>query len=127
MVACLLRFGAFGINRAAIGRVGLFDENFHPIYCEDADYEYRLRLAEVPDIDLPSGATHAEGGSVTYRSDPTYARRNAATYPANLAYYQAKWGGPLRGGERFTTPFDAGGSVREWTLDLARLAAQAWD
>lgn len=125
-IGCLFRFGAFGINAACIERVGFFDENFHPIYCEDADYEYRCRLSDVPIVDLPSGTQELEGGSVTYRSDPAYATRNAATYPANVAYYEAKWGGPLRGGERYTTPFDRGGSVADWTLDLARLRDQSW-
>lgn len=126
-VRCLLRFGAFGINAACVDAVGWFDENFAPIYAEDCDYEYRLRLAGVPDIDLPSGAIHAEGGSVTYRSDRRYADRNARTYPANLAYYAAKWGGPPRGGERLASPFGRGGPVSEWTLDRRRLAANAWD
>ena len=125
-VACLFRFGAFGINAAALDRVGWFDENFAPIYCEDADYEYRCQLAGVPIIDLPSKTRELDGGSVTYRSDLRYARRNAATYPANVAYYEAKWGGPLRGGERFATPFDRGGSVADWTLDARRLRDNAW-
>jgi GT2 family glycosyltransferase len=125
-VACLCRFGAFGINRACLERVGWFDENFHPIYAEDADYEHRCLLAGVPVVDLPSATVQLDGGSVSWRSDPAYATANARTYPANLAYYEAKWGGPLRGGERFATPFNAGGLVAEWTLDPARLREQAW-
>lgn len=126
LVACLWRFGAFGLNRACLDVAGWFDENFHPIYCEDADYEYRCILAGVPIIDLPYGGHEQDGGSVTYRSDPALAARNALTYPANRAYYEDKWGGPLRGGERFTTPFNAGGSWRDWTLDPARLREQGW-
>lgn len=123
-VACLFRFGAFGINQACLDRVGWFDENFHPIYCEDADYEYRCRLANVPIRDLPSGTVHAEGGSVSLRSG--HERDNATTYPANLAYYEAKWGGPLRGGERYETPFARGGSVGDWTLDPRRIRDLQW-
>jgi hypothetical protein len=37
-----------------------------------------------------------------------------------------KWGGYPRH-ERFTTPFNAGGSVRDWTLDLARIEDQRWN
>lgn len=125
-VGCLAAFGAFGINAECIERVGWFDENFAPIYCEDADYEYRCALMGVEIRHLPSATGHAEGGSVTYRSDDRYARANARTYPANVAYYEAKWGGPLRGGERFTTPFDAGGSPADWTLHLRRLRDQQW-
>ena len=114
----------FGLNREAVEIVGLFDENYHPIYCEDADYERRCTLAGVPWFFIDGAATHV--GSVAYRSEARYAEANARTYPANVDYYVRKWGGHLRGGERFTTPFDRGGSVREWTLDLSRLRAQAW-
>lgn len=125
-VGTLYGFGAFGINAECVERVGWFDENFAPIYAEDADYEYRCALSGVEIRHLPSATRHLEGGSVTYRSDDRYARANARTYPANLAYYQAKWGGPLRGGEVFTTPFDAGGSPADWTLHLRRLRDQRW-
>lgn len=113
----------FGLNAAAVSLVGLWDENFHPAYCEDCDYEYRCTLAGVEWGFIEGTSTHV--GSVTIK-EPRYAERNARTYPANYAYYQAKWGGPLRGGERFTTPFNRGGSVADWTLDLARLRDQAW-
>jgi GT2 family glycosyltransferase len=112
----------FAINRACVETVGLFDENYHPIYCEDADYEYRCSLAGVPWFFIDGGATHA--GSAAIRSG--YAAANARTYPANRAYYEAKWGGPLRGGETFTTPFNRGGSVADWTLDIARVKELAW-
>ena len=125
-VRCLSRFASFAINRACVEKVGLFDENLYPIYCEDADYEYRCKLAGVEIVDVPSGTKHLEGGSVTYRTDRQYADRNRVTYPANVAYFEAKWGGPLRGGETFTSPFDRGGPVDEWTLDIGRLRDLAW-
>jgi GT2 family glycosyltransferase len=115
---------AFGLTADAVERAGFFDENFHPIYCEDADYEYRCDLMGLERYFIEAGATHA--GSAAYRSDPTYAAANAKTYPENVAYYAAKWGGTLRGGERFTSPFDGGGSPRDWTLSLRRLRLQAW-
>lgn len=114
----------FGINAECVEIVGLFDESFHPCYCEDADYEYRCDLSGVPWHTIAGGATHE--GSAAIRSDERYAAGNARSYPANRAYYEAKWGGPLRGGERYTTPFDRGGSVRDWTLDLWRLRELAW-
>lgn len=114
----------FGISAECVDRVGFFDENFHPCYCEDADYEYRCTLAGVPWYTIAGGATHE--GSAAIRSDARYADGNARSYPANRAYYEQKWGGPLRGGERFTTPFDTGGSVRDWALDLGRVRDLAW-
>jgi len=116
-------FSAFGINRACVDRVGLFDENFVPAYCEDADYEYRCRLAEVPIIPLTANLTHAR--STTIARDDLKAE-NARTYPLNRTYFGDKWGGDLRGGETFDSPFDSGAGVDEWTLAFARLREQAW-
>lgn len=113
----------FGLNQETVDTVGFLDENFHPAFCEDADYEYRCTLAGVPLTYLVGDTTHVR--SVTL-GDNRYAQGNARSYPANRAYYREKWGGDLRGDERFTTPFDAGGSVRDWTLDRRRLAANEW-
>lgn len=124
-VVCLTGDGlsAFALNAACVERVGFFDENFHPAYCEDADYEYRCRLAGVPILRLPSGTRHDQSSTI---GDPRYGRQNARTYPANVAYYEAKWGGHLRGGERYETPFDRGGSVADWTLDPRRIRDLRW-
>lgn len=122
-IATLVDFGAFGLDRECVERVGLFDEQFVPIYCEDADYEYRCQLAGVAIHRLAAETTHV--GSVSYRHGP-HARDNARSYPENRAYYEAKWGGPLRGGERFTTPFDRGGDIRDWRLEVSRLRRLAW-
>lgn len=115
----------FGINAEAVQRVGFFDENYHPCYCEDADYERRCALAGVPWYFIPGGATH-EAETSAIASDMRYMRANARSYPSNVAYFEAKWGGRLRGGERFSTPFDRGGSIRDWSLDLSRLRNQSW-
>lgn len=120
-VRCLVEFGAFGITAEAIDRVGFFDENFYPVYVEDTDYRRRCALLGVPIYDIPNDTTHV--GSVSYRGNPR--AKNASTYPENVAYYRAKWGGWL-GNERYTTPFDAGGPVDHWRLDRRRLASQAW-
>ena len=115
---------AFGLNREAIERVGLWDESFFN-YCSDADYERRCQLADVPMVRLASESTHI--GSVCYTGDTRYAAANARSYPLERDYYRRKWGGEPRDGERFATPFDRGGSVAEWTLDIERLAAEVWD
>jgi len=113
----------FGINSDCIERVGFWDENFHPAYCEDADYEYRCTLAGVRWYHLEGGTTHV--GSASIR-EPRYRDGNARSYPANRDYFRRKWGGGLRGGETYTTPFGEGGSVAAWTLDPRRLREQAW-
>lgn len=113
-----------GLSCEAVEAVGLFDENYHPCYFEDADYERRCDLAGVPRYFISGGSTHV--GSATIR-DPRYGEMNARTYPANRAYYRAKWGGELRGGETFTSPFNRGGPVSEWSLDIDRLRDNDWE
>lgn len=122
-VVTLDGFAAFGINQAALGRVGWFDENFHPAYVEDCDYEYRCRLLGVPIMSIPAHLRHERSATIGL---PHYSAENARTYPANLDYFRRKWGGPIRGGEQFMTPFDAGGSPSDWTLDHGRLAWLTW-
>ena len=115
----------FGLSFEAVEAVGLWDENFFPAYCEDADYEYRCRLAGVLATVIDGTTSHA--GSAAIRSDIRYANANfKRSYPANVAYFEAKWAGHLRGGEKFTTPFDRGGSIKDWTLDIRRLRDNAW-
>lgn len=116
-------FAAFAVNRATVERVGYFDENYHPAYCDDADYEYRCKLAGVPLIDLSGQTLHDTSSTI---KDPRYGRQNERTFPENLRYFQAKWGGPQRGGETFTTPFDSGADLSEWAGDHARRVALAW-
>lgn len=116
----------FGLSFEAVLLAGLWDESgFYPAYDDDCDYERRCDLAGVTRYFIPGTTTHV--GSAAIRSDERYARANARTHAANRAHYIAKWGGPPRGGERFTTPFDSGASVSAWTLDVRRLRDNAWD
>ena len=119
-LATVFEFGAFALNTACVDAVGWFDENFHPMYFEDKDYEHRMRQAGVPYVKLKSGATHDT--SSTIRSSPRLAARNNDTFMHNSRYYFDKWGGsPYQ--ERFTVPFDG---ARKVVTDRGRLARQAW-
>ena len=122
-IATLVEFAAFGISAQAVERVGWFDENFVPAYCEDTDYRRRCALAGVPIEELAAAALHHT--SSTYRSDSHLAQENARTYPENVAYYRRKWGGWI-GDEHYATPFDHGGSVADWSLDFRRLRQLGW-
>lgn len=122
-IATLDGFAAFALNAAALDRIGFFDEAFHPAYCEDADYEYRARLAEVPIVSIPSRLRHDRSSTI---AEPRLAVENGRTYPQNAAYYAAKWGGPLRGGETYATPFDEGSDPRFTRLEPARLRRLRW-
>lgn len=115
----------FGLSFEAVEAVGLWDANLHPAFVEDCDYEYRCKLAGVVATTIDGTTSHT--GSTSIRSDIRYATANfKRSYPSNVAYFIAKWGGPMRGGEKFTTPFDQGGSIKDWTLDIRRLRDNAW-
>lgn len=115
----------FGISASCIQKVGWFDTNFIPAYCEDNDYIYRARLLGVEPRFITPGFTHF--GSATIKSSPHAMMNNNRTYPLNVRYYSEKWGG-IMGKERFTTPFDKGGSPRDCpTLDFERFRTLSWD
>lgn len=117
----MVGFAAFVITPGAVAKIGWFDENFINGYCEDIDYQRRAILAGVPLIDVPSSITHV--GSATIYGDEFYMQQNGTSYPANLAYYQAKWGGRMHVGETFASPFNGRGEVG---LELGRLRDLSW-
>ena len=114
---------AFGIRASCVQKVGWFDENYVPAYCEDIDYDYRCRLLGVHIEAVGQVVEHV--GSATLKGSEHYQRENGRSYPANRQYYEAKWGGFV-GHETYTTPFDRGGSPRDWTLDMSRLDTLSW-
>jgi len=112
------------LNRACVDVVGMFDENYHPIYCEDVDYERRCTLNNVPWIFIPGMSSHI--GSVSWKSDPTLGRANQRTYAENVRYHIAKWGAPPRSGEHFTTPFGQGFPLDYWRVAIDRIDDLDW-
>lgn len=111
----------FKLTAHAVETVGFWDENYHPAFCEDADYERRCDLAGLRRTFIEGQTSHV--GSVTledHRAD------NARSYPENVAYHARKWGAGVRMPGGFATPFDRGQGLGDWTLDLRRLRSQAW-
>ena len=119
-IRTVFQFGAFGINTACVDEVGWFDENFHPMYYEDRDFEYRMKLAGVPYVHLESGTKHDT--SSTINSDHSFHSRNRQTFQSNAEYYTAKWGSHPYS-ERFKIPFNDG---RQVVVSRQRLAGQSW-
>lgn len=115
---------AFAIRSSAIKRAGWFDENFVPGYFEDNDYHRRCELLGVSYHQLTENNLTHLGSQLIKRSEH-YRSENSRTFPRNRGYYVEKWGGPV-GEETYTTPFNRGGSPRDWTLDITRLTTQAW-
>jgi GT2 family glycosyltransferase len=115
---------AFAITPPAIAAAGWADENIHPAYDEDLDWERRMYLAGVVFPETRFTGTHV--GSATIGHDQTLRHQNSKTHPANDRYYERKWGGTKQGGEKHETPFGKDGSLGDWTLDIGRLRDQAW-
>ena len=122
-IAYMNMMSAFGVRSDCIQRVGWFDENYIPAYFEDNDYDYRCRLMGVHIENLHLDVDHV--GSAVIKGSEHYARENGRTFGAGRAYHHEKWGGGP-GAEVFPTPFNLGGSPRDWTLDMTRLANLSW-
>lgn len=105
----------FVVSLTTIQKVGLFDENFYPAYCEDQDYSYRCKLAGVERVDVGlTGTVHR--GSQTILSDVRLRQCNGVSHAQNSAYYVSKWGGTA-GEEKFVIPFNKPGKDLRWWPD----------
>lgn len=120
----MLGYAAFAVTPPYLHEVGLADENYVLGYDDDLDWDRRRELAGLPAVEVGFTGTHV--GSASIMSDPSLRAANAYSHPRNDEYYRRKWGGEKLGGETFTTPFNRGGSVREWDLDINRLRDQIW-
>lgn len=114
----------FGISRRCVRKVGWFDENYHPAYAEDNDYQRRATLAKMRMKWMEGPYKHE--GSLTIRLDPVLRERNNVTYVKNVEYHHAKWGGPP-GTEAYEVPFNKPAGPVHARLDIDRLADQQWE
>ena len=118
-------YAAFAINDQAIEAAGWFDENYHPAYCEDCDWDWRARLAGVWRTDMPSSSRHL--ASKTILGDINRRKSNDRTFPKNKKYHLSKWGGEEPREEVYATPFNAGGDPYATVAPkLSRLRELAW-
>jgi GT2 family glycosyltransferase len=99
----------FGYTRHAWQRLGAWDENFQPAFCEDQDMDIRARAAGMKQIGVPVDAKHI--GSATSRGrsiDPVrraeIREQTDLTHPANRVYLRQKWGYDLD--KPYETPFN---------------------
>jgi GT2 family glycosyltransferase len=97
-------YSCFAINPVAIERLGCFDENFFPAYCEDQDYSRRASLAGLNEANC-ANTNVFHGGSTAIFSDTSVMKANAWTHVLNMSYYRTKWGGD-GGQETYDHPFD---------------------
>jgi GT2 family glycosyltransferase len=97
-------YSCFAINPIAIEKLGCFDENIFPAYCEDQDYARRAALSGLHEENC-SDTMLTHTGSNSVLSDAALGRQNAITHKLNRAYYRRKWGGD-GDHETYTYPFN---------------------
>ena len=88
-------FSAFAITPAVWDRVGLFDANFHPAYCEDLDYAERLRGCGSIEWITPEGVQSLQlqanpSASATIASDRRLEACNRTTYLLNCLWLHSR-------------------------------------
>lgn len=110
VIPTIARFSAFSVGEGAIEKLGLFDEQFFPMYYEDTDYLHRcwFHRVEILEIDCP---VHHETSSTINKDG--YAQKNSETFPRLYNYHMKK----LQDGR-----YDAGDG---WSLKVRR--ENAWD
>lgn len=83
-------------------KIGKFDEQFFPAYCEDSDYQYRMSLAGIEPYRTPEIFPQTYRVSMTTHKEPEKYRNLFAN---NKVLYRKKWGGnPSE--ERFKKPYN---------------------
>jgi hypothetical protein len=117
-------YNAFGFTRAALDRFGLFDENIHPAFYEDNDFQLRqsrmdppMRVKVLHDVVMMHGKLNESSYlSGVHTADDTNAKGREsqmhdywqARYPISQAYLLRKWGcvGTRWSSCSYRTPFN---------------------
>lgn len=98
-------FSGFMISKEGWDKVGPFDEEFKPCYFEDNDYHYRINLAGMKAIVLPTAMFYHYGSKTQLEALPGEVICPGPMFENNRAYYIRKWGGQP-GMERFNVAFN---------------------
>lgn len=116
-------YSSFVKSSEMVKKIGLFDENFYPVYCDDNDHRYRLKLAGLQWENFFLKADHKI--SSTLHSSKKFEEKNQFTFQKNIEYYIKKWGGD-RGKEVYKTPFNLPVPIDYWPYDPDRIYEQTW-
>lgn len=103
-------FSAFMINRKCWEEVGEFDEGFFPAYYEDNDYHYRIKLAGLKAVTLPSAIFYHYGSRTQNESESKPIANSGDTGK----YFFRKWG-DMPGRELYKNPFNVEQRSLRWT------------
>lgn len=102
-------FSFYLLKKIGWETVGGFDPAFHPIYFDDNDMAYKLKLAGWNPIIVPEATfEHLHGGSSSLKA---YSQKEMEDhhqrFQRNQNYYIRKWGG-IPGQETYVTAFNKG-------------------
>lgn len=107
---------AFAVMKRCVEEVGLYDENFYPVYYEDTDYGRRMGLiGAVKTLCYPARTSQDLGGGVKHD------KALFDLYWSNVNhihdYYVRKWGGEHTQ-ETFKTPFNNPNlTIKDWKTE----------
>lgn len=114
-----LALHCYCLTRRCVEVLGYFDENFWPIYVEDADYSYRSQLLKLNNevVNFQKlGSVEPAGASLTCNKEPKFMNLWFHNTDRIHKYYEAKWGG-THTNEKFTHPFNNPSiGVNEWSV-----------
>ena len=105
---------AFAITRQGVLKIGLFDENFYPVYFEDTDYIYRQQLTGSTRF-LVDIKRSDWGLNLGVTKDERIWKKYLNNAQKIHDYYVFKWGGEP-GREKFKKPYNKLDDVREWEM-----------
>lgn len=118
----------FLIKDFVVEKIGIFDENLYPAYCEDADYIMRLINSNIERIvSLKSNYFHGDGNkdeyyihaSQTSKKDPALEKKLRVAHDLNIEYMNGKWGPGWRTCDPNRLPFiDNEHSLSETRYDI---------
>jgi len=107
---------AFAVTKRCVDEVGLYDENFYPVYYDDTDYGYRMSLigAEKTIVTPPR---ICQGLGMGVGKDPKIFAHYWANAGHLVDYYRRKWGGDHTK-EWLKTPFgNPNLTIKDWTRE----------
>ncbi len=93
-------WSCFILRKSIFDLVGRFDENFSRCYFEDNDYQYRMKLCNIPILYEDDLNPEIYRNSQSILKDPLL-----SNYIDNRDYFVKKWGG-MPDSETFKTPFN---------------------
>jgi len=93
-------WSAFILSKNIYLRVGKFDTSFERCYFEDNDYEYRMKLENIPIVYDKELNAEVYRNSMTIQKEP-----HLNNFNNNMNYYISKWGG-MPNEEKYNTPFN---------------------